>query len=64
MIRFPPVSRFPILAKGSLQKSPLSRDFRELEILEILENPQAVGGRGEPERVVEFLENLKMLEIL
>ena len=33
--------------KGSFQKTPLSRDSRELEILEFLENPQTVEKKGD-----------------
>ena len=32
--------------KGSSQKSPLSRDSRESEILEIVENPETLENKG------------------
>ena len=51
------------LEKGSFQKS-LDRDSRELEILEIWENPQTVENKGEFDRFLEILENSEILEIL
>ena len=53
-----------LLEKGSFQKSPFSRDSRELEIFEILENPQTVENKGESDHFLEILENSEILEIL
>ena len=53
-----------LLEKGSFQKSPFSRDSRELEILEFLENSQTVEKKGDSDHFLEILENLEILEIL
>ena len=60
------------MRKGSFgkwaQKSPFSGDSREfkilenLEILEILENPQMVESKGESDQFLEILE-LEILDI-
>ena len=48
-----------LLEKGSFQKSPFSRDFREFRDSRDLENPQTV----ESEHSLEILENLEIWEI-
>ena len=50
--------------KGSFQKSPFSKDLENLEILEILENPQTVEIEGESDHFLEIQENLESVEIL
>ena len=54
-----------LLEKGSSQKSPNFLEILEnLEILEILKNPQAVENEGESDHFLETLANLEILEIL
>ena len=48
-----------LLEKGSFQKSPFSRDLENLEILEILENPQTVENKEESDHFLEIPENLE-----
>ena len=50
-----------LLEKGLSQKSPFSRAFRELEILE---NPQPVENKEESDHCLAILENFEILEIL
>ena len=53
-----------LLEKGSFQKVHLLEIPENLEILEILENPQTVERKGECDHVLEILENLEILDIL
>ena len=56
--------------KGVFWKRGLFKEVRFLEILEnleilqILENPQTGENKGEPDHSLEILENLEILEIL
>ena len=62
-VRMLGVGKRGLLEKGSLQKSPFSRDSREFrEILEILENPQTVENKGESDHFLEILEILENLD--
>ena len=53
-----------LLEKGSFQKSPFSRDFREVRDSRDFREPPDCGKKGEADHFLEILENLEMLEIL
>ena len=52
-----------LLEKGSFQKSPFLF-LENLEMLEILENPQTLENKGKSDHFLDILENLENLEIL
>ena len=52
-----------LLEKGSFQKSPFSRDFREFRDSRVFREPPDCGKQGDSDRFLEIVENLEILEI-
>ena len=53
-----------LLEKGSFQKSPFSRDSREVRDSRVLREPLDCGRQGKSDHFLEILENFGILEIL
>ena len=49
-----------LLERGLLRKIHFLEILEDVEILEILENPQTLGNKGEPHHFLEILENLEI----
>ena len=52
-----------LLERGSFQKCPFLEILENVEILEILENPQTVKNTGGADHFLEILENLEIFPV-